>query len=110
MPRPVACALACALIAAAVALAAPVPHHLMKPPVYYFPTKVGTKLEYKDDSSGERTLVVTHVADRGGAKVVTLGRELRDGSTAHHATMAVTGTGLYRTARDGLAARPGRCG
>ena len=50
MPRLVACALACALLVAAISPAAPVPQHLMKPPTYYFPTKVGTKLEYEEPS------------------------------------------------------------
>ena len=70
-------------------MAAPVPQHLMKSPVYYFPTKVGTTLEYEDAGS-TRTLVVTGVSDRGGAKLVSVGRLAGDQSVGHVMTMAVT--------------------
>jgi hypothetical protein len=103
VPRTFACALAAAglLVAiAALAPAAPVPQHLMRPAVYYFPIKVGTKLEY-EDAGVARTLVVTGVSDRGGAKVVTVGRVASDDSVSHAMTMAVTGTGLFRVERAG---------
>jgi hypothetical protein len=73
----------------------------MKPPVYYFPTKVGTKLEYEDEAKLTRTLVVTAVAERGGAKIVSLGRIASDESVSPHSTLAVTGTGLYRVEHNG---------
>lgn len=103
VPRTYACALVVASSFAVFAPAAPVPQHVMKQqPVYYFPTRTGTKLEYREPESGsERTLVVTAVADRGGAKVVSLGRASSDGSVSQHATFAVTGTGVFRTERDG---------
>ena len=102
MPRVFACALAAAGLLVAIAPAAPVPQHLMRPPVYYFPTKVGTKLEYEEPSR-QLTLVVTGVSDRGGAKLVTVGRVAGDESVSHVMTMAVTGTGLYRVERAGRA-------
>lgn len=100
MLRLFACALAVASLLAAFAPAAPVPQHLMKSPVYYFPTKVGTTLEYEDAGS-TRTLVITGVSDRGGAKHVAVGRLAGDRSVSHAMTMAVTGTGLYRVERAG---------
>jgi hypothetical protein len=100
VPRLFACALASALTLVALAPAAPVPQHLLKPPVYYFPTKVGTKLEYEEPSR-QLTMVVTAVAERGGAKVVSVGRVASDESVTPLMTVAVTGTGLYRLDRAG---------
>jgi hypothetical protein len=98
--RLLACTLACALLLTAISPAAPVPQHLMKPPTYYFPTKVGTKLEYEEPGR-QLTMVVTAVADRGGAKVVTVGRLGNDNTVSPLMTMCVTGTGLYRVERAG---------
>jgi hypothetical protein len=103
VPRLFACALGCALIVAAVSPAAPVPQHLMKQPVYYFPTKLGAKLTYAEPGSEtERTLVVTAVSDRGGAKVVSVGRLNHDDTVTPQMTMAVTGCGLFRLERGGV--------
>ena len=101
MLRLFACALASAFLLVALAPAAPVPQHLMKPPVYYFPTKVGAKLVYEEPGSEtERILVVTAVADRGGAKIVTVGRFQAQGEIVWpYSTMAVTGSGVYRLKR-----------
>lgn len=97
MLRTVVCALACTLTIVALAPATPVPQHLMKQPVYYFPTKVGAKLTYGEpESEIERVVIVTAVADRGGAKIVSVGRVAHDESVTPHMTMAVTGGGLYR--------------
>ena len=94
MLRLSACALGCALIVAAASVAAPVPEHLMKQPVYYFPTKIGTKLVYAEPGSEtERTLVVTAVSERAGAKVVSVARLNHDDSVTPQMTMAVTGCG-----------------
>jgi hypothetical protein len=98
--RPFVCALGCALVVVALAPAAPVPQHLMKPPVYYFPTKAGTKLEYEEPGRA-LTMIVTAVEDRAGAKVVSVGRVGRDESVSPLMTMAVTGGGLYRIERGG---------
>jgi len=101
VPRLFACALAISLTLVALAPAAPVPQHLMKkPPVYYFPTKVGTKLEYEEPSR-KLTMLVTAVSERGGAKIVTVGQVAADESVKPLMTMTVTGTGLYRTERVG---------
>ena len=100
MPRLIASALACALLVAALAPAAPVPQHLMKSPTYYFPTKVGTKLEYEEPGR-QLTMIVTAVADRGGAKVVSVGRLGNDDSVSPLMTLCVTGSGLYRVERGG---------
>ncbi len=100
MPRLLLCAGAAALLLVAIAPAAPVPAHLQKPPVYYFPTKVGTKLEYEEPGR-HLIMVVTAVKERGGAKIVSVGRVERDESVSPLMTMAVTGTGLYRLERLG---------
>jgi hypothetical protein len=84
----------------AVALAAPVPAHLGRPPVYYFPTTVGTKLEYEEPGR-QLTMIVTGVREQGGARVVSVGRVAPDDSVTPLMTMAVTGTGLYRLERGG---------
>lgn len=99
MPRLIACA-AAALLVVAVAPAAPVPSHLGRPPVYYFPTTVGAKLEYEEPGR-QITMIVTDVRDQGGAKVVSVGRLAPDDSVTPLMTMAVTGTGLYRLERGG---------
>src|SRR5215213_2229539 len=98
MPRLVACALACALFLVAIAPAAPVPQHAKKPPTYYFPTRVGTKLEYEEPSR-LLTMTVTAVADRAGTKVVSVGRVEKDDSVSPLMTMCATGGGLYRLER-----------
>jgi hypothetical protein len=91
-----ACALACALALVAISPAAPVPQHLMKQPVYYFPTKVGTKLVYEElDSDIVRPLVVMAVEDHDGVKVVSVGRVAQDQSVSPCMTMTVAGGGLY---------------
>jgi hypothetical protein len=72
----------------------------MKQPTYYFPTKVGAKLEYEEPGR-QLTMVVTAVADRGGAKVVSVGRLGNDGSVSPLMTVCATGTGLYRVERAG---------
>jgi DUF3108-like len=100
MPRLIACALACALFVAALAPAAPVPQQAKKPPTFYFPTKVGTKLEYEEPSRF-LTMVVTSVADRAGTKLVSVGRVEKDDSVSPLMTMCVTGGGLYRLERAG---------
>jgi hypothetical protein len=46
-------------------------------------------------------MLVTAVEDRGGAKVISVGRVGRDESVSPLMTMAVTGTGLYRVERAG---------
>jgi hypothetical protein len=66
--------------------------------VYYFPTKVGTKLEYEEPGR-QLTMLVTAVADRGGAKVVSVGRLGADERVTPLMTVAVTGTGVFRVAR-----------
>jgi hypothetical protein len=74
----------------------------MKPQTYYFPTKVGAKLTYgQPGSDTTRTLVVTAVADRGGAKIVSVGHLQSDERVPPYMTMAVTATGLYRLERNG---------
>jgi hypothetical protein len=98
--RFIACAPACALLLVASAPAAPVPPAPKTPPTYYFPTKVGTKLEYEEPSR-QLTMVVTAVADRAGTKVVSVGRVGKDETISPLMTMCVTGGGLYRTERLG---------
>jgi hypothetical protein len=98
VPRILTCALACALLVAALAPAAPVPQHLMKQPTYYFPTKVGTKLEYEEPGR-QLTMIVTAVADRDGAKVVSVGRLGNGDSVSPLMTMCVSGSGVYRVER-----------
>lgn len=99
MPRFFACALVGSLVLVALAPAAPVPHHLMKkPPVYYFPTKVGTKLEYEEPGRN-LTMLVTAVSDRGGAKIVSVGQVHTDESVTPLMAVAVTGTNLVRLER-----------
>jgi hypothetical protein len=101
VPRLIACALVGSLVLVALAPAAPVPQHLMKhPPVYYFPTKVGTLLEYEEPGRN-LTMLVTAVADRGGAKVVSVGQVHIDESVTPLMKVAVTGTSLARIERGG---------
>jgi hypothetical protein len=98
--RLLACAGACALSVVALAPAAPIPQQAKKPPTFYFPTKVGTKLEYEEPNR-QLTMVVTAVADRAGTKVVSVGRVGKDSSVSPLMTMCVTGGGLYRLERLG---------
>lgn len=99
MPRPYACALVGSLVLVALAPAAPVPQHLMKtPPVYYFPTKVGTRLEYEEPGR-HLTMVVAAVSEQAGAKLITVGRVHDDESVTPLMKVAVTGTGLARIER-----------
>ena len=98
MPRVCLCALIFACLYAVLAPAAPVPTHLMKPPVYYFPTKVGAKLEYEEPGR-HLTMIVTAVTERGGAKVVTVGRVERDETVTPLMTMAMRSRWLLSAAR-----------
>jgi hypothetical protein len=72
--------------------AAPVPKHLMKEPVYYYPTTVGAKWAYEDDL----VRVVSKVEERDGIKVVTVERGDGDQRTPYE-VVEVSATGLVRT-------------
>ena len=75
--------------------AAPVPKHLLKPPVYLFPTTIGTKWDYFDDAR-EWTETVTEVADKYEQKVVHLERRIKGLKTVTSMTVAVTENWVYR--------------
>ncbi|QJW97110.1 TapB family protein [Frigoriglobus tundricola] len=82
------------VVVAAVAPAAPVPKHLMKQPVYYFPTTVGAKRVYEGNGR-EQVLVVSKVEDNKGAKVVTVEEEGANGRVANE-VMEMSESGLAR--------------
>jgi hypothetical protein len=79
---------------AAVAPAAPVPKHLMKDPVYYFPLRVGTKWVYTDPE-GEETLVISGIEVVDGSRIVTVERQ-GNGKAVVWEKMAVSARGLSR--------------
>lgn len=80
---------------AALAPAAPVPKHLMKGPVYYYPTTPGAKWVYHGGGQ-DFTLVVSKVEDRKGAKVVSV--DLVDGNQRRpYEVVDVSPAGLVRT-------------
>jgi hypothetical protein len=76
--------------------AAPVPPGGDKP--LYYPTEVGTKWvwEFPNTPGVEpRTLTVSAVKDKDGAKVVTVDEAGADGKTAYYKTMKVSEDGLF---------------
>jgi hypothetical protein len=79
---------------AALAPAAPVPKAADKPPVYYYPTAVGSKLVYNEPGK-EVTYVVTKVEerDKGKTKLVTTARVEKDRNVPHK-TIAVSAAGV----------------
>jgi len=84
-----------AIAPAAIAPAAPVPKHLMKKPVYYYPTTVGATWVYND-----LTLVVDQVEDAKGAKVVTV-VSVTGAGKARNEVMEVSEAGLRRLGLSG---------
>lgn len=82
------------VVLAAFAPAAPVPKHLMKGPVYYYPTSVGTTWVY-ENQDGEETLTITKVEDADGAKVVTIEKKTAGGLEPDE-KMSVSAGGLTR--------------
>jgi hypothetical protein len=83
-----------AAVLVASAPAAPVPTHLRKPLVYYYPTTVGTTWVY-EDPDGEETLTITKVEDVEEGKVVTVEKVTEKGRTPDE-KMIVSVGGLAR--------------
>lgn len=84
-----------AILFALAAPAAPVPKHLMKGPVYYYPTTPGTKWVYRGGGE-DFTLVVTKVEDRKAAKVVSVELVVGDRQRPYE-SVEVSTEGLIRT-------------
>ncbi len=94
---------------AAPATTAPVPAHLMpKDPPLAYPTRVGTTWVY-DHSGADRTVVVSRVEDRDGAKLVTTEFVGGDGRRTPHAVVAVSADGVFLVAERGTALAEPRC-
>lgn len=93
--RHVLAALVVSLSGVLIAPAAPVPKHLMKAPVCYFPTTPGAKWVY-DEAGSESVFVASAVEERKGTKVVTVERDDRSGRVAEE-VMEVSATGTVRT-------------
>jgi hypothetical protein len=75
--------------------AAPVPKHLMKDPVYYYPIRVGATWVYEDPNGSEETLTISKVELADGARVVTVDRVDPNGLVLWE-RMAVSAGGLVR--------------
>jgi hypothetical protein len=103
MSRPFAVLLVAALLIT-LAPAAPVPTHLRKPPVYYYPTTVGTTWVY-EDPNGEETLTITKVEDVDGGKLVTV-ETVTDTGRKPEEKMIVSEGGLARAEARGYKFTP----
>ena len=78
------------------ALAAPVPTHLMpRDPPLTFPTAVGTKWVYELPGGGEQTIVISAVKEeKDGSKLVTMEYE-EDGKRAPYQVRRVSDRGIF---------------
>jgi hypothetical protein len=79
--------------------AAPVPKHLMKEPVYYYPTQVRAKWVYQfhavGDPAGREVIeIVLAVEEQKGLKIVSLGSVVDGKPQSSGRVMAVSGKGL----------------
>src|SRR5947209_1039179 len=83
--------------------AAPVPKDRGKPALY-FPTKVGTKWVYEDESGGnEQTYRVTEAKEKDGAIIVTVEMDLynpNDGRRTVKDILSVSDKGVFRLGID----------
>lgn len=108
--------LLCLLIPAAAlgtAWAAPVPKDKGKP-VLYFPTEVGTKIEYKDETGGEYQCVgkITEAETKDDVTTITIEWEhfnKQDGQRTLKEKLAVSTKGVFRVSIGGSELKPPKC-
>lgn len=94
-------ALAMAIGCAAMAMAAPVPNHLMKDgPSTYYPVTVGTTLVY-DRGGTEETRVISKVERVDSGRMVTTELVKADGSRSPFHKVLLTEKGVFITERSG---------
>lgn len=82
---------------AALSPAAPEPKHLMKEPVYFHPTKVGTKWVYCHGKDTVATKTVIESRRRDGGRVVTIESDFGN-QTKVKSQYYVTGTAIFLVA------------
>jgi len=93
--------------------AAPVPKDAGKP-VLYFPTEVGTKIEYKDETGGNYQSAgkIVSAETKDGVTTITLEWKLaneQDGSRVLQEKLAVSAKGVFRVSLGGMDLTPPMC-